>query len=103
MEISIDEGDIDIDVEKDDFTDEESNYDESDDETLNDNESSDFEPVIESEIGQSQYKDCGGCGKDFNTKNTYKCKQCGIISLRSRWNTLFDRIKQPLLLWWLRP
>ena len=71
----------------------ESEY-ECEDETMTDDEETDFEPVQQHEIEQNHEKDCGGCGKDLHVKNSYKCIKCGGISHRSKCNTLFDHIKK---------
>ena len=57
-------------------------------------ENSDFEPVSQQELEQNPYNDCGGCSKLLTTKNSFKCRKCGIASHRSNCNTWFDHVKK---------
>ena len=72
----------------------ESFSDETEDETLTDNEIKDFEAVNDRHLEQNEYKDCGGCSKILEISNSYKCKKCGIVSHRSNCNTWFDHLKK---------
>ena len=80
--------------ENDDSDPNESIEDESDDDTLTDNETTDFEWPNEADLKRNEYNDCGGCRKVFDTNNSYKCQKCSVVSHRSNCNTWFDHLKK---------
>ena len=52
-----------------------------------DREVDDYERVMKEDIEQSEYKDCGVCGKMFTTKKTFKGRKCREICHRPNYNT----------------
>ena len=72
----------------------ESVLEESDDETLTDNETDDFEPPSKTDLERNEYIDCGGCSKILNIQNCYTCNKFGCVSHRSNCNTWFDHLKK---------
>ena len=72
---------VNSDCENDDYDLNESIEDESDDDTLTDNETTDFEWPNEADLKRNEYNDCGGCRKVFDTNNSYKCKTCSCFAI----------------------
>ena len=68
--------------------------DDSEDDSLTDDEAVDCEKVTENKLKENQYDDCNGCSKMLSLTNSYKCQKCVVISHRSNCNMWFNTVKK---------